>query len=206
MPTASLPLGVVILGAGASSRMGRPKLLLPWHNTTVIGRIIGQWRELGAMQTAVVQRDNDTALAAELDRLDLPKSNRILNPQPERGMFSSILCASNWTGWNSEIATFAIALGDQPHLRTDMLRGLLKCHSDHPDAVCQPEFQGRTRHPVLLPRDIFFELKETNVETLKDFLKLIPCSSVQYPVDDAALSLDLDTPEDYIRAMTHFSA
>ena len=41
-------LGVVILGAGASSRMGRPKLLLPWRDTTVIGQIIRQWRELGA--------------------------------------------------------------------------------------------------------------------------------------------------------------
>jgi molybdenum cofactor cytidylyltransferase len=201
-----LPVGVVILGAGASSRMGRPKLLLPWHNTTVIGHIIAQWRELGAMQITVVQRDNDTALAAELDRIDLPKSNRILNPQPERGMLSSVLCAANWARWNPEITTFAIALGDQPHLRLDMLRGLLKYHSENPGAVCQPEFQGRARHPVLLPRDMFLKLKQTNAETLKDFLKLIPCSSVQYSVDDAAVSLDLDTPEDYIRAMTHFSA
>ncbi|HTV41676.1 MAG TPA: nucleotidyltransferase family protein [Candidatus Sulfotelmatobacter sp.] len=202
----ALQIGVVILGAGASSRMGRPKLLLPWHNTTVIGHIIAQWRELEALQIAVVLRHNDTALAAELDRLDLPKSDRITNPQPELGMFSSIFCAANWTGWNHEIASFAIALGDQPHLRLDMLRGLLKCHSEHPDAVCQPEFLGRPRHPVLLPRKIFFELKQTNEETLKDFLKLIPRPAVQYPVDDAALSLDLDTPEDYIRAMTQFSA
>ena len=204
-PTAPL-FGVLILGAGASSRMGRPKLLLPWQNTTVIGHIIGQWRELGAVQIAVVQRANDTPLAAELDRLDLPQSNRIINPQPGRGMFSSIVCAANWTGWNSKIASFAITLGDQPHLRLETLRGLLKLHTNHPDAVCQPEFQGRPRHPVLLPRVIFNEIKHTDAETLKDFLKLISCSAVQYAVDDAALSLDLDTPEDYIKAMTHFSA
>jgi len=206
MPIAPLPFGVLILGAGASSRMGRPKLLLPWHNTTVIGHIIGQWRELGALQIAVVQRNNDTALAAELDRLNLPKLDRIINPQPERGMFSSIVCAANWTGWNPEIASFAIALGDQPHLHLETLRGLLKCHSHHPGTVCQPEFQGRPRHPVLLPREVFYELRQTNSETLKDFLKLIPRPAVQYSVDDAALSLDLDTPEDYIKAMTHFSA
>ena len=41
------PLGVVILGAGASARMGEPKLLLPWRGTTVIGHLISQWRELG---------------------------------------------------------------------------------------------------------------------------------------------------------------
>jgi molybdenum cofactor cytidylyltransferase len=201
-----LPFGVLILGAGASSRMGRAKLLLPWGATTVIGHIISIWRELGTSQVAVVQRNNDLALAVELDRLEFPQSNRITNPRPERGMFSSILCAANWDGWQADLKSFAILLGDQPHLRPETLRRLVAFHSKHPGAVCQPEFQGRARHPVLLPRDIFYELKRTDAETLKDFLKLIPCSAVQYPVDDASLSLDLDTPEDYIEAMTRFSA
>lgn len=201
-----LPFGVIILGAGASSRMGRPKLLLPWRATTVVGHIIGQWRELGASQIAVVQRDNDIGLTAELDRLNLPQSDRIANPHPERGMFSSILCAANWGGWRGDLKSFAIALGDQPQLRLEMLRDLVTFHSEHSDAVCQPAFQGRGRHPVLLPREVFNQLNRTDAETLKDFLKLIPRSAVQYPVDDAALSLDLDTPEDYIEAMTHFSA
>jgi CTP:molybdopterin cytidylyltransferase MocA len=185
--------------------MGRPKLLLPWRATTVVGHIISQWRELGAPQIAVVQRDNDLALTVELDRLAVPQSDRIKNPHPECGMFSSIICAANWSGWHADIRSFAIALGDQPQLRLETLRGLLACHIEHSDATCQPEFQGRARHPVLLPRDVFNKLKRTNAETLKDFLKLIPRSHVQYPVDDAALSLDLDTPEDYIGAMTQFS-
>jgi molybdenum cofactor cytidylyltransferase len=201
-----LPYGAVILGAGASSRMGRAKLLLPWGATTVIGHIISIWRELGASQIAVVQRNNDLALAVELDRLEFPQSNRITNPYPERGMFSSILCAANWDGWHAALKSFAILLGDQPHLRLETLRGLVSFHSEHPSAVCQPEFQGRARHPVFLPQEIFYELKRSEAETLKDFLKLIPRSAVQYPVDDASLSLDLDTPEDYIDAMTRFSA
>jgi molybdenum cofactor cytidylyltransferase len=199
-------MGVVILGAGASSRMGRPKLLLPWRATTVVGHIISQWRELGASQIAVVQRNNDLALTVELDRLNFPQSDRIRNPTPGHGMFSSILCAANWAGWHDHLTRFAIALGDQPQFRPETLRGLLECHSEHPDAVCQPEFQGRVRHPVLLPREIFNQLKHTEAQTLKDFLKHIPRSAVQYSVDDASLTLDLDTPEDYIEAMTRFSA
>ena len=108
-------LGVVILGAGASSRMGRPKLLLPWKDTTVIGHILRQWRELGARQIAVVHRPDDAPLAAELDRLGVPAHDRIENPTPELGMFSSIVCAANWSGWRTEISSWAIALGDQPH-------------------------------------------------------------------------------------------
>jgi molybdenum cofactor cytidylyltransferase len=201
-----LSLGVVILGAGASSRMGRPKLLLPWHDSTVIGHIIRQWQELGAAQITVVLRPNDMPLLAELNRLAFPQSAHIENAQPERGMFSSILCAAHWDGWTSNIASLAIVLGDQPHLRLETLRALLAFHCEHSDAVCQPEFAGHARHPVLLPRRVFEELKQSRAETLKEFLKHIFASSVQYPVDDAGLSLDLDTPEDYKEALAHFSA
>lgn len=199
------PFGVVILGAGASSRMGRPKLLLPWRGSTVIGSLLAQWRDLGASQLAVVLRENDIPLGAELDRLNVSPSDRIKNPHPERGMFSSVLCAATWPGWRPEIASFAIALGDQPHLRIETLRGVLNCHWDQPDAVCQPVFAGRPRHPVVLPRLIFNELKTTKSATLKDFLKLIPRPAVQYFANDASLSLDLDTPEDYKEAMNRFS-
>ncbi|HEV2453594.1 MAG TPA: nucleotidyltransferase family protein [Verrucomicrobiae bacterium] len=203
MPQAPLPFGVLILGAGASSRMGRPKLLLPWGDTTVVGHTIRQWRELRAAQIVVVLRPDGHSLSIELDRLGIPASDRIQNPNPERGMFSSIVCAANWNGWKADIASIAIALGDQPQLSLEMLRGLVQCHQKHPESVCQPEFQGRRRHPVLMPRNIFDKLKTTGAGTLKDFLKLIPCPAVQYPVNDPAVALDLDTPEDYKRAVTY---
>ena len=191
--------GVVILGAGALARMGRPKLLLLWRDTTVIGQILRQWRGLGAVQIAVVHRPNDAPLAAELDRLEVARADRIENPQPERGMFSSIVCAANWSGWRREILSWVIVLGDQPHLNSDTLRQLLAFHSAHAGAVCQPEFDGHTRHPVILPRAAFVELKNSRAATLKDFLNLVPLACCQCSMADAGLSLDLDTPEDYDR-------
>ncbi len=190
-------LGVVILGAGASARMGRPKLLLPWRDTTVIGHLISQWQELGAAQIAVVLRANDSALTAELDRLDFSKPDRIENLQPETGMFSSIICAANWNGWRQEISSWAIVLGDQPHLRTETLRQLLEFSAQNPGSVCQPAAGGRTGHPVILPRRAFVELKNTGAATLKDFLNLAALPRVQCSVADPGLSLDMDTPEDY---------
>ena len=193
-------LGVIILGAGASSRMGQPKLLLPWGDTSVIGHIFRQWRELGARQITVVHRPNDALLMTELDRLAFPVSDRIENLRPDRGMFSSILCAANWTGWGNEISAWTIVLGDQPHLRTDTLRELLACSAQNPDAVCQPEFGGHVRHPVLLPRRAFAELKTTRAGTLQGFLKQISWPLVKRSVQDPGLALDLDTPEDYKQA------
>ena len=192
-----LNLAVIILGAGASSRMGRPKLLLPWRDTTVIGEILRRWRELGAVQIAVVHRPDDAPLFAELDRLDHPCADRIENPQPEQGMFSSIVCAANWPGWHQEISSWAVMLGDQPHLRSEMLRQLLEFSAQKAGAICQPEFEGHTRHPVILPRAAFAELKHTRAKTLKEFLELVPVPRVQCSVDDAGLSLDMDTPDDY---------
>jgi len=192
-------LGVIILGAGASARMGRPKLLLPWRDTTVIGHLLAQWREIGAGQIAVVLRANDPALAAELDRLNFSKSDRIENPQPERGMFSSVVCAGNWSGWRPEISSWAIVLGDQPHLQLETLRQLLEFSDQNEDSICQPVFGGRSRHPVILPQSTFAELSNTGAATLKDFLKLAKAPRVQCSVADAGLSLDMDTPEDYKR-------
>ena len=191
--------GIVILGAGASSRMGKPKLLLPWRGTTVIGHLISQWQELGATQIAIVQRANDSALAAELDRLNFLKSNCIENPQPERGMFSSLVCAANWCGWQKEISRWAMVLGDQPHLRSETLRRLLEFSAQNMEAICQPRFGGRTGHPVILPRPAFVELKSSGAATLKEFLNFTMLPRVQCPVADPGLLFDMDTPEDYNR-------
>lgn len=204
-PTSSLvtrhssALGVVILGAGASVRMGQPKLLLPWRDTTVIGSILSQWRDLGAAQIAVVMRPNDAALVKELDNLDFPITNRIENPQPERGMFSSIVCAANWGGWRKEISSWAIVLGDQPHLRMETLRRLLEFYAKKRASICQPMSGERTAHPVILPYSTFAGLKLSAAATLKDFLKLSAAPRVQFQVDDPGLLLDMDTPEDYKR-------
>ncbi|MDE3068628.1 MAG: nucleotidyltransferase family protein [Verrucomicrobiota bacterium] len=199
------PFGVIILGAGASVRMGWPKLLLPWNGTTVIGHLIGQWRELGAAQIAVVHRPGDAELAVELDRLAFPAPDRLPNPQPERGMFSSILCAANWDGWRAEIARWAVALGDQPHVRPGTLRAILDCSAQNPGAVCQPEFGGHARHPVILPRRAFEELKSSRDKTLKLFLKRTACPSVKCSIADPGLALDMDRPGDYVRAQVQSS-
>jgi molybdenum cofactor cytidylyltransferase len=202
MPAKSkIALGVVILGAGASRRMGRPKLLLPWGATSVIGHLLAQWRALGAAQTCLVCRPDDQPLAAELRRLRFPARQCIVNFEAERGMFSSIVCAARWKGWKPELTAWAIALGDQPHLFLATLRALLACHRKHPQAICQPVFEGHRRHPVILPRDAFFDLQRPNARTLKEFLQQIAAPHVECPIMDPGLSCDLDSPSDYERLL-----
>jgi len=199
-----LRFAAVILGAGASMRMGRPKLLLAWGQTSVVGHLLRQWQAIGAEQIAVVCAGSDRALPDELDQLarfGLPKVERIINPAPERGMFSSIQSAARWAGWNAGLSHWVIALGDQPHLRPETLRALLNFSEANPDKICQPSRNGRGRHPVILPASAFFGLKDSPAENLKQFLVGGGLAVARRETDDPGLDLDLDEPADYERAL-----
>jgi molybdenum cofactor cytidylyltransferase len=196
-----MKLGVIILAAGASSRMGRPKLLLPWEGTTVIDHLLRQWQTLGATQIVVVCAEANTALAAELDQLAFPSVNRVFNPEPERGMFSSIQCAASWSGWEPNITHLAITLGDQPHVRLETLKRLVDFAAAHPTSICQPSHRGRGRHPVILPGNAFSRLKDSQAVNMKEYLGACEYSVGRCELDDPGLDLDLDEPADYERAL-----
>ena len=194
-------LGVVLLAAGRSSRMGKPKLLLPWGRTSVLGHLIKQWKAVGAKQVAVVCAPDDAAIRLELDRLGFPARDRIINPAPQRGMFSSIQCAAQWLGWDPALTHWAIVLGDQPHLQRQTLRLALDFSAAHPDKVCQPARQGHGRHPVLLPKAMFRQVAVSTAATLKEFLAARPRKPALCELDDPGLDLDIDRPEDYDKAV-----
>jgi molybdenum cofactor cytidylyltransferase len=193
-------VGVILLAGGGSRRMGSPKLLLPWGTTTVLGHLIEQWKKLRARQIAVVTAFDAKALHNELDRLQFPDRDRIFNPQPDRGMFSSIQCAATWPGWNPELTCMAIALGDQPHLNLETLRALLEFGAVHPSKICQPLRNNRPRHPVLLPKATFLNLARSSATNLKACLEDPAAPRAGFESDDPGLDLDMDTPADYERA------
>jgi len=190
---------VVILGAGRSTRIGRPKLLLPWGRTTVLNHLTHQWADAGAKQIALVRAAEDEALDKERLRAEA-STDSIINPAPERGMFSSIQCAAQWTAWNTTITHWVIALGDQPHLRSDTLKRLVETVQKEPRAVWQPARNGRPRHPVVLPKSAFERLGTFGASDLKEFLNSAPETRRTVEMNDEGLDLDIDTPEDYERA------
>jgi molybdenum cofactor cytidylyltransferase len=194
-------LGVVILAAGRSARMGRPKLLLPWAATSVLGHLIGQWQALRSRQIAVVCAPGNLPIRAELDRLGFPAQNLIINPAPEQGMFSSIRCAAQWQGWQEDLTHWAIVLGDQPHVRPQTLRRVLDFSATHPARICQPARHGHARHPVLLPKAVFRRISGSTAVTLKEFMAAMPRPAALCELDDAGLDLDIDRPEDYEKAV-----
>ena len=115
-------------------------------------------------------------------------------------MFSSIVCAARWPGWQPALTHWIIALGDQPHLQSATLDKLLAFAAEHPQQVCQPIFQGKRRHPVVLPASVFRDLVVGAPDAdLKAFLARYSAAVVQS--EDPGLELDIDRPEDYDRAL-----
>ena len=196
--------GAVVLAAGASSRMGQPKLLLPWGDRTVLGHILRTWRQLGVAQLSVVCAPGGHILARELDLPGFPIVDRIVNVRPQDGMFSSIRAAARWPGWSPRLSHVAVVLGDQPQVSMLTLRRVVEFAAAHPTRITQPSRCGRRRHPVILPWPQFASLAERERGTMKDYLAeradCIECCEL----DDPALDLDLDTPADYAKALTMF--
>src|SRR5437762_527399 len=71
----------------------------------------------------------------------------------------------------------------------------------HPEKICQPGWRGRPRHPVVLPKAIFEQLKDSREETLKQFLQNNASAVALREMDDPGLDFDMDTPADYEKAL-----
>lgn len=197
-----LHLAAVILAAGRARRMGKPKLLLPWHGSTIIAHEIETWRNIDGPAESVTVRVTCGArpdpIQDELDRLHFPENSRVINANPDNGMFSSIQCAAR-AHWSDELTHFAIILGDQPHIQKTTLQKLLHIAEEEFDTITQPRHAGKHRHPVILPRKIFLELATAKVEKLSDFL--IDHDIEPVDVDDPGLDLDINYPADYEAAL-----
>jgi molybdenum cofactor cytidylyltransferase len=196
---APFDFGVVILAAGASTRMGRCKLLLPWRDKTILTHLLDQWRNTGAAQIAPVIDPSNQPLREALAHAGFSRSDWIENSSPQLGMFSSLQEASRWTGWLRTLTHFAICLGDQPHIQMSTLRLLLDAARKNPTRICQPALHGRAAHPIILPASNFRELAQHNSPNLRAYVRTRETLRLRLPVEDPGVSEDLNTPEDYTR-------
>ena len=191
---------VAILAAGESRRMGQPKLCLPWEGTTILGHILAQWRQAGAKHLLVVHAPGETPVTRELDRLGVPPHERTATLAMERGMMGSVVTAAGRAMADPSLTHLVIALGDQPQVRVETLRAMLKTCENATGKLVQAIFNDKSGHPLALPSHLLEELLTTPCATLRDFLSLKETPAQSLTCDDSGVLLDLDTPDDYARA------
>jgi molybdenum cofactor cytidylyltransferase len=194
----------IVPAAGASRRMGRPKLLLPYGGGTVLGSLLGTLRDAGVTQIVVVAAAGDAELRAWCATL-APPPMLALNAAPERGMLSSILEGIAALGGADHLATRATAAllvtpGDLPGLRPSTVVELLRRRQAHAAGLAVPVYRGRRGHPLAIAPALIADIAALDpARGLRHLLDLHPDHLLQVEVDDPGCVTDLDSPQDYER-------
>jgi molybdenum cofactor cytidylyltransferase len=186
-------VAAIVLAAGGSVRMGQPKQLLPIGNQPMVRHMTRVVAAAGLAQVVVVIGAHAESVAAAL--ADLPV-DIVTNESWNEGMSSSI--RTGLRALRPEIQAAILVLGDQPALTTDLIQLLATRYRATGASIIAPFYRGQRGNPVLFDRALFPEL--LNVEGDRGGRMLIARYQEQVEgvdVDDPAVLMDLDSPEDY---------
>jgi molybdenum cofactor cytidylyltransferase len=199
MSVAPLPpfrFSAVILAAGASVRLGRPKQLLEVDGQPLVARAAAAALSAGAHPVVVVLGANADQIRPALDG---SKVAVVLNPSWSEGMASSVRAGLQALAKaDPGIDAVLLTVCDQPALSADVIRRLLGALQASGRGIAAARYSGRNGVPALLRREYFFALaKLAGDHGARQLLNGAP--EVVATVDLPELALDLDTPGDVER-------
>jgi molybdenum cofactor cytidylyltransferase len=176
----------LVLAAGGSSRLGRPKQLLPFGEATLLDHTIATARACGFDQLIVALGGSAGAVQA---RVDLSGTEVVVNDAYGEGCSSSIAAAMG--ALDPRAGLLVLLLGDQPGITPATVAGLLAGRGDAPLAVCR--YDDGPGHPFVFARPLFRTLRGLRGD--KAVWKLVAAGGdavAQVPVD-GPVPLDVDT-------------
>ena len=189
-------IGAVILAAGPSSRMGRPKQLLEYGGQTLLKRAALAAHEVGCNPVVVVTGAHAEDLKEELHALNLQEAN---NPDWESGMGSSIRAGMQTVvKTNDKVTALVLMLCDQPFVTSDVLSGLITAHRETGREIVASSYGGTIGVPALFGKAFFTELGRLESGAgAKQVIQrhLTQVHLVPFPQGE----IDLDTPADCAR-------
>jgi molybdenum cofactor cytidylyltransferase len=187
----------VVLAAGASRRLGRPKQLLPYRDTTVLGATLDVARAAGFDQLIVTLGG---AAEAVRDQVSLDGADVVVVEEFGTGCSASLRVALERV--DPQAAGIVLMLGDQPRVDPATIRRML---AERANEVMVCRYADGVGHPFWFGRNIFGELRQLHGD--KGVWKLI--ESGRHPVSELAVAgpipLDVDTWDDYRRLLESVS-
>ncbi|MCY3758802.1 MAG: nucleotidyltransferase family protein [Acidobacteria bacterium] len=186
----------IILAAGRSQRMGRPKALLPIFGTTFLEHIVHQIRSSRLVDLKIVLGHRPEVI---LDRLPDLKPATVINSHYREGQLSSLQAGIR--ALDPETCDgLMMFLVDHPLVDSALIDGLLDSFSQGGHPIVIPSFQRRRGHPVLFARELFPELlaaspDEGAVAVVRQHRGEI--CHLEWESDE--ILVDVDTPEAYRR-------
>lgn len=190
-------LAALILSAGASRRMGRPKALLPYREGTFLEHLIEVTRNPRISITRVVlgAGAENIQTAAKLD-----SSIVVLNPDWEQGQLSSI-CAGIRNLQGIEIDGIVLCPVDHPLVSARLVSELVEKFYKEKKAIVLPTYQGRRGHPAIFSSALFGELLAAPAEMGARAVVWAHAADVlEVPTDEEGVVLNLNDPDMLKRA------
>lgn len=192
-------VGVIILAAGNSSRLGRPKQLLTFQGKTLIRHIAEAAQEVAGDRVVVVTGSNAALIAQELEGLDC---HLVHNDTWQEGMSSSVKTGIAALQERCRDVNGAIlALSDQPFVTAATLQGLMDQFKQTNAGIVASEYDGTLGTPALFGASYFPALLQlTGAEGAKKLFKRYTREVTPCPFPEGRI--DIDTQEDYDRLIT----
>ena len=191
-------LAAVILSAGASTRMGRPKALLPYREGTFLEHLIQVTRDPRIGVTRVV-----LGAGGEMIRevANLNPSVVVLNTEWEKGQLSSIRAGLRSLD-GIETDGMILCPVDHPLVSARLVSELVTQFYEHKKSVVLPTFKGRRGHPAIFSKDLFGELLAAPEDKGARAVVWAHSSDVlEVPTDEEGVILNLNDPDMLKRAL-----
>lgn len=181
----------VILAAGASTRMGTPKQLLPLGSGTVIEQVVKTIQPVVDRTVVVVGHQAEAVRAV----LAGSRACCVDNPDYCHGMVTSVQAGIRAAG---DAAAFLICLGDQPGVSRQAAAAIVAAWRRSKVLLVTPSYGGRRGHPILVSRCLREEILALPAhEGLNAVTRRHAAAGKLVPVENEEILLDMDTPLDY---------
>jgi molybdenum cofactor cytidylyltransferase len=190
----------VVLSAGESSRMGRPKALLPIQGIRFIEKIVTTLQSTRVDQILVVLGHNAEEMRRKV--ADLPVE-LVINPDYKQGQLSSLLAAIRTIESSRDAQSvdgILVHLVDHPFIEADLVNLMIDRFYETKKLIVLPRYGDRRGHPVLFSKRLFAELLGTPLDQgAKAVVHAHRQETLEIVTEDKGVTIDIDTPEEYRR-------
>lgn len=184
----------IILAAGTSSRMGKPKLELILGNMTLLEHTLSKFLNANVDEVILVLHPSQSIP----ESIKSGKVRIVFNPAYRQGMSTSL--KAGLAAVKKESIAVIIGLGDQPLVSTATINALIDAYLRTKAMIILPTYMGKRGNPVLFDTKMLPEIMRVSGDegarsVLEKHSKLIH----ELEVDDEGVVIDIDTMEDYLR-------
>jgi molybdenum cofactor cytidylyltransferase len=189
-------IGVIILAAGTSARMGRSKQSLSFKNQTLLQRMAGTAASLNCGPVIIVLGAN-----SNIFNQDYANAISVINHNWPEGMGSSICCGLKKL---MEVLPYAegaiITVCDQPYVTVSLLQKMIDTHQRNLLPIIACSYGDTVGTPVFFHHSLFLELLQVKGD--KGAKQIVSKDRKRVELIDFPLgTVDIDTEEDYIRLL-----